>query len=97
MRYLIIVSDPKSVKETFFSVIQILKQIPGKIIKLPFVSDLKCTIGQKGEKKRNTPIYFNINYRKESKLVPIIMGYCLLQFDALKFFLRVCLHGGVST
>ena len=30
-------------------------------------------------------IYFNTNYRTERKLVPIIMDYCLLQFDALKF------------
>ena len=28
------------------------------------------------------------------KLVPIIMDYCLLQFDPLKFFLGVRLHGG---
>ena len=28
------------------------------------------------------------------KLVPIIMDYCLLQFDVLKFFLGVRLHGG---
>ena len=28
------------------------------------------------------------------KLVPIIMDYCLLQFDALKIFLGVRLHGG---
>ena len=34
-----------------------------------------CTAGQK---KGNTPIYFNKNYRKEMKLVPIIMDYCLL-------------------
>ena len=27
------------------------------------------------------------------KLVPIIMDYCRLQFDALKFFLGVRLHG----
>ena len=27
------------------------------------------------------------------KLVPSIMDYCLLQFDALKFFLAVRLHG----
>ena len=32
-------------------------------------------------------IYFNINYRTEIKPV-------LLQFDALKFFLEVHLHGG---
>ena len=30
------------------------------------------------KKKRNTPIYFNANYRREMKLVPIIMDYCLL-------------------
>ena len=28
------------------------------------------------------------------KLVPFIMDYCLLQFDALKFFLGVHLRGG---
>ena len=28
------------------------------------------------------------------KLVNIIMDYCLLQFDALKYFLEVHLHGG---
>ena len=28
------------------------------------------------------------------KLVLIIIDYCLLQFDALKFFLEVRLHGG---
>ena len=49
------------------------------------------------KKKKNT-IYFNINYRREVKLLPIIMDNRLLQFDALKFFLRVRLHGGrVST
>ena len=47
-----------------------------------------------GKKKRNIPIYFNINYRTEMKLVPIIMDYCLLQFDASKFFLGFCQHGG---
>ena len=35
-----------------------------------------------------------MNYRTEMKLVPIIIDYCLLQFDALKFFLGVRLHGG---
>ena len=47
-----------------------------------------CTIGQKRKekkRKRNTPIYINANYRTEMKLVPIIMDYCLLQFDDLKF------------
>ena len=51
------------------------------------------TVGQK-KKKRNTPIYFNTNNRTEMKLVPINMDYYLLQFDALKFFLWVRLHGG---
>ena len=32
---------------------------------------LEITVGQK--KKRNTPIYFNAKYRREMKLVPIIM------------------------
>ena len=40
------------------------------------------------------PIYFNTNYCREMKLVPIIMDYCLFQFDALKIFLEVRLHGG---
>ena len=40
------------------------------------------------------PIYFNTNYYSEIKLVPIILDYCLLQFDTLKFFLGVRLHGG---
>ena len=48
-----------------------------------------CTVGQK---KRNTPIYFNTNYHIEMKLVPIIMEQCLLQFDALKFFFGLRLH-----
>ena len=42
------------------------------------------------EKKLNT----HINYCVEMKLIPIIMDYCLLLFDALKFFLGVHLHGG---
>ena len=43
--------------------------------------------------KKKTPIYFNTNYSTEMKLVPITMDYGLLQFDALKFFLGVRLHG----
>ena len=53
-----------------------------------------CTMYSRSKKKRNTPIYFNTNYRTEMKLVPIIMDYCLLQFNALKFFLSIRLHGG---
>ena len=44
---------------------------------------------------RNTPIYFNTSYCTEMKLVPNNRDYCLLQFDALKFVLEVCLHGGL--
>ena len=46
--------------------------------------------------KRNTPIYFNTNYCTEMKLVPVIMDYCLLQFEVLKFFLGVHLHRGLN-
>ena len=49
-------------------------------------------VGQK--KKRNTPIYFNTNYRTEMKPVQNIMGYCLFEFNALKCFLGVRLRGG---
>ena len=37
-------------------------------------------------KKRNTPIYFNANYRREMKLVPI-MDYCWIW--CFKIFLRL--------
>ena len=47
-------------------------------------------------KKRNIPIYFNTNYGTEMKLVPIIMDYCLLQFDALKFFLGSVYMGDMN-
>ena len=48
------------------------------------------------KKKKNTDktAYFNKNYPKEMKLLRIIMEYCLLQFDALKFFLGVHLDEG---
>ena len=52
---------------------------------------------EKRKEKQNTSIYFNTNYLRDTKLVQIIIDYCLLQFDALKIFLRVHLHGGVST
>ena len=42
----------------------------------------------------NTPINSNTNYHREMKHGPINMDYCLLQFDALKFFLGVLLHRG---
>ena len=44
--------------------------------------------------KKKKTIYFYSNNRTEMKLVPIITDYCLLQFDALKFFLGVRLHKG---
>ena len=40
------------------------------------------------KKKRNT-INSITNYHREMKLVPIIMDYCLFQFDAVKYFLGV--------
>ena len=46
-------------------------------------------------KKRNTPIYFSTNHRTEMKLIPIIMDYYLLLFDALKFFLGIRLCRGL--
>ena len=52
------------------------------------------TVQYTKKKKWNIPIYFNTNHRTEMKLVPVFMDYCLLQFDALKFFLGVRLHGG---
>ena len=45
--------------------------------------------------KKTPPIYFNTNYHTEMKLVPIIMDECLLQFNALKFFVGLRLHGGL--
>ena len=56
-------------------------------------SFIACTLGRKKKTNRNTPIYFSTYYRTEMKLVSIIMGYCLLQVDALKFFLGVRIHG----
>ena len=47
----------------------------------------------KKEKKKNTPINFVANYQREIKLISINMDYFLLQFDALKFFVWVHLHG----
>ena len=48
----------------------------------------------KEKKNPKIPIYFNINYRKEIKLVLMKMEYCLLQFYALKFFLGISIHEG---
>ena len=39
-----------------------------------------------GQKTKNTPINSNTNYRREMKLIPINMDYCLLQNIALKIF-----------
>ena len=43
--------------------------------------------------KENTPINSHTNFRRGMKFVTISMDYCLLQSDALKFFLGVRLHG----
>ena len=51
-----------------------------------------CTVGQKKNTKHSYLFQCKLSYRK--KLVPIIMDYCLFQFNAIKFFLRVRLHGG---
>ena len=60
-----------------------------------FMFQNKCMYCRSQKEKIN-PTYFNTNYRREMKLVPIIMNNCLLKFDALKFFLCVHLHGGGS-
>ena len=49
------------------------------------------SIGQREKKK---PFISNTNYRREMKLEPISMDYCLFQFDAIKFLLGVRLHRG---
>ena len=49
---------------------------------------------KKKKKKRNIFVNYNTYYRTEMELVPVIMDYCLLQFDALKIFLGVPLQGG---
>ena len=54
----------------------------------------RCTVNKKKKKNRNISIYFNASYSRDIKLLSIIMDYCLLQFDDLKIFLRVLLHGG---
>ena len=54
------------------------------------------SLSKKKKKKTewNTPIDSNTNYRTEMKLVPIIVDNSLFQFDALKFFIGLRLHGG---
>ena len=44
------------------------------------------SIGQREKKK---PFISNTNYRREMKLEPISMDFCIFQFDDLKFFLEV--------
>ena len=46
----------------------------------------KICMYSRSKKKKNTPTNFYVNYRREMKLAPINMDYCLLQSDALKFF-----------
>ena len=54
---------------------------------------IKSVLCKVDQKKWNTPINFNANDRREIKLVPLNIDYCLLQFDALNFFLGVRVHG----
>ena len=53
-----------------------------------------CTIDQKINKIKwkRKPINIKTNYPKGMKLIPINIYFCLLQFDALKFFLGDLLH-----
>ena len=55
---------------------QALKLTETQVLSLVWIT--VCTVGQKKKKKRNTPVYFNTNYRTEMKQVKINMVYCLL-------------------
>ena len=61
-----------------------IKKILNLIFDISISND--CTVSQK-EKKVTLPIYSNINYRSEIKLVIISKYYCLFQFDARKISL----------
>ena len=52
---------------------------------------------KKKRKSKNTPINSTTNYRTEIKLIPIDVDYRLIQFDALKVFLGILLHGEISS
>ena len=71
---------------------RIVKRKPEYLVTLLNHHCMVATYYTVGQEKKNTFMYFNANYRTEMKLVPITMDYCLLQFDALKFFLVVSLH-----
>ena len=44
------------------------------IFSLLFICSIcACSVSTDGQKKKNTPIYFNTNYPREIKLVPIII------------------------
>ena len=51
-----------------------------------------CTVGQK---KKETPLLILIQIILKKWNMPINVDYCLLQFDAFKFFLVVRLHEGL--
>ena len=53
-----------------------------------------CIVAPKKGTPLLIPIISNTNYRREMKHIPISMDYCLLQFHASKFYLRVRLHEG---
>ena len=65
-----------------------------KVFEISYRNYFFIEMYNRSKKKRNTPIYFNTDYRAEMKLVPIIMYNCLLQLDVLNFFLGVHLHRG---
>ena len=46
----------------------------------------------KKTKKKITFVNSNSNHRRERKLVPVYIDYCLFQFHALKIFLGIRLH-----
>ena len=50
----------------------------------------QCTVGQKKQKTINS----NKKYRREMKLIPFNIDYCVLHFDVLIFFLRISGQGG---
>ena len=52
------------------------------------------SLPKRKKKKKKNPINFKTNNHREMNLIPNKINYCLLQFHALKFFLRVRLHEG---
>ena len=57
------------------------------------LKDHKNIINIESVKKKKKTFNSNTDNRRDMKCVPINNDYCLLQFDALKFFLGVLLQG----